>query len=75
MRPTKPRIATFVIVYGAGILAQLAMLCAVLWWGITGTLVQLIMAIIIGILLLHHSGGWWFHAAAKITGVETGGHR
>ena len=72
------RAFAFAIVYGAGIIAQLAMFCTVFWWGITGTLGQHIMAIIImsaqGILLLR-SGGWWLHATAKITGVEPGGHR
>ena len=78
MSPTRQRIAAFAIVYGAGILAQLAMFCTVFWWGVTGTLSQNIMAIIImsaqGILLLR-SGGWWLHVAAKITGVRPGGHR
>ena len=74
----RTRYRAFAIVYGAGILAQLALFCVVLWWGITGTRTQAVMGLIImpaqGILLLR-SGGWWLHVAAKITGVETGGHR
>ena len=77
-RRKRCRAFVFAIVYGAGILAQLAMFCSVFWWGITGTLGQHVMAIIImgaqGILLLR-SGGWWLYAAAKITGIETGGNQ
>lgn len=75
MSLTKQRIATFTIVYFTGILAQLAMFCTVFWWGITGTLGQNLMAIIImivqGVLLLC-SGGWWLPVAAKITGAGPG---